>query len=195
MFIAGIALVTSMTVGHSQDMYKALKQQHTQRRFGVGLQAFEPTGVSVQMFHGFFCSNDDLYATRAVQELQIGAENVVLGSTTAYKDGTWKKGGLRVEFDYLFPVLTIDYGFVVQTYLGAGIQTGSRHYENVYGDQSAFATGGNLMARLEVGGKGFEAGNDILFWSVYVDAKFHQDFTEDFNYFKPSVGIRIRKAR
>lgn len=191
-----IAFLSLVPEAYSQVMYKALMQEHTQRRFGIGFQAFEPTGINIQMFRGFFCSNEDSYATRGVWELGLGAENVLLTrSNETYKDGVWKKGGFRVDLNYLYPVFTVEWGIVMQTYVGLGLQTGSRLYENALGDQSTFATGGNALVRLEVAGHGFEAGDGLLFVSVYVDAKFHKDFTEDFQYFKPSFGIRIRKAR
>jgi outer membrane protein W len=181
----------------AQEWYNNLKREHNMLRFGVGLQALEPTGINVQMFHGFFCSGNDSFATYGVWELGVGIENTIgTSTTTAYKSGQWRSGGIRAELTYLQPLITLDYGFVFQPYIGVGLQTGSRNYTSMTdGDQSSTATGGNLLLRLEVGMHGIETGGSILFVSLYVDAKYHKDFAEDFSYFKPSIGIRIRKAR
>ena len=73
-------------------------------RYGIGLQVAEPAGVNLQLFKGFFCSNSDSYATYNILEIGIGTENLlgIVGSKP-YADGTWKKGGLRAEVNYLAP--------------------------------------------------------------------------------------------
>lgn len=182
---------------HGQDMLKALKREHGMVRYGIGLQTIENTMVNVQLFHGFFCSNSDSYATYNILEIGFGAENLLgVVGTKPYENGSWQKGGWRAELHYLVPILTFEGPMVFQLYGGGGLQTGLRNYSNSLGDQSKFATGLNGLVRAELVTHGFELGDGLWFFSVYADLKYHQDISfSNFNYFAPTLGIRARKGR
>jgi hypothetical protein len=179
-----------------QNMYKAMMRERTILRTGIGAQFLEPTGINFQIFKGFFCSNNASYATYGVLELGLGAENIwELQQEKSFAGGTWKQGGVRLDLNYLYPLLTLEGKMVLQTYLGAGVQTGTRNYRTGRSDESDFATGGNAIFRIEAVTHAIEVGNRIWFFSVYADAKYHFDFKEDFNYLTPVVGVRFRKGR
>jgi len=166
------------------------------RRFGIGVQVFEPTGINVQTFRGFFNDNNSSFATYGVWELGVGKENMFgIASDKKYGGGNWVKGGLRVDLNYMHPLLTIYKPFVFQTYVGGGLQTGTRLYETSTGEQANFATGANLMMRIELVTHGIDLGRAVWFFSVYGDIKYHTDFTESFDYLSPVIGIRLRKGR
>jgi len=164
--------------------------------FGIGVQAFEPTGFNLQYFRGFFNENNSSLATYGVWELGIGKENMLeLANDKVYAGGKWVKGGLRFDLNYLHPVFTVYKPFVFQTYVGGGLQTGTRLYTNSEGEQSNVATGVNLLVRVEYVTHGIDLGRDVWFFSVYGDIKFHSDFSESFDYVSPVVGIRVRRGR
>lgn len=164
--------------------------------YGIGAQAFDPTGFNLQFFRGFFNNNNSSFATYGVLELGVGKENMIgIVDEIKYADGYWKEGGVRVDVNYLYPVFTMYAPFVLQTYVGAGLQTGTRLYDNSAGEQSKFATGANLMLRLEYVSHGIDLGRAVWFFSIYGDMKFHADFTETFDYVTPGAGIRLRKGR
>lgn len=167
-------------------------------KFGFGAQVFEPTGLTVQYFRGSYNSNNSTLTTYGVVELGIGKENmlgIMDDDNKVYADGIWKNGGLRVDLNYLYPLMTIYSPFVLQTYVGAGIQTGTRNFTVSDNEESQLATGMNLMLRLEYITHGVDIGNTVWFLSIYGDIKYHADFTEKFDYISPVAGIRIRKGR
>jgi len=166
------------------------------RLFGVGIQMFEPTGINIQTFRGVFNNNNSSLLTKRVWELGVGKENM-LGITgdKKYLGGNWEKGGLRFDLNYLHPVITTNAPFVFQTYVGGGLQTGTRLYNTSEGSQSKVATGANLMVRIEFVTHGIDLGRAVWFFSIYGDIKYHTDFTESFDYISPVVGIRLRKGR
>ena len=166
------------------------------RSFGIGVQAFEPTGLNLQVFRGIFNDNNSSLATMGVWEIGVGKENMFkLAGDKVYAGGNWVKGGLRFDLNYLHPVLSIHKPFVFQAYVGGGLQTGIRLYQTSAGEQSNFATGANLMARIEYVTHGIDLGRAVWFFSIYGDIKYHTDFTEGFDYVSPVVGIRLRRGR
>jgi len=166
------------------------------RRFGIGIQAFEPTGINIQSFRGFFNDNNSSFATYGVWELGVGLENELgIISDKKYEGGDWEKGGVRIDINYLYPLLTIYAPFVFQTYLGAGIQTGTRKYETPTGIESNFSTGANFMLRVELVTHGIDMGPSVWFFSIYSDLKYHTAFSEPFDYLSPVLGVRLRKGR
>ena len=166
------------------------------RSYGMGVQAFEPSGLTFQSFRGFFNDNNSSLATYGVWELGVGKENIWgIAKGKPYHGGNWVKGGVRVDLNYLHPVLTLYKPFVFQTYVGVGLQTGSRRYSTSSGEQSNFATGANLMVRVEYVAHGFDFGRAVWFFSIYADIKYHVDFTESFDYVSPVVGMRLRRGR
>lgn len=179
----------------AQDMYKALMREHNMYRAGVGLQASDPAGISIQVFRGFFCSNSNGFATYGVWELNAGKENMFGLSRGKSIDGnTWLKGGFRVEVNYMQPLFSVGFGSSsVQLYAGLGIQTGTRRQDAA--EAKVPATGGNGLGRLEFSTAGFESGRSLLFLSVYADWRYHRDFTNNFSYTGPGLGIRVRKVR
>jgi hypothetical protein len=172
------------------------KNKNQGRRFGIGAQVIEPTGINFQTFRGFFNDNNTSFATYGVLELGVGIENMLShAGEKVYGSGTWSKGGWRVDLNYLYPLLTLQHPFVFQVYAGTGIQTGSRNYTVSGAEESTFATGGNLMLRVELVTHGIDMGRSVWFFSIYSDLKYHFDFTESFDYVSPVVGIRMRKGR
>jgi hypothetical protein len=166
------------------------------RSFGIGIQAFDPTGINLQTFRGFFNNNNSSFGTHGVWELGVGKENVVgIAGDKEYAGGNWRKGGLRFDLNYLYPLITINSPFVVQTYVGGGLQTGNRNYTLSGKEESNFATGANLMVRVELVIHGIDLGRADWFFSVYGDIKYHTDFTESFDYLTPAIGIRLRRGR
>jgi hypothetical protein len=182
----------------SQDMLKALRRQHDMYRFGVGVQLSDPLALNLQLFRGFFCSNDDTYATNLVWELTGGLENVVFQSGKDYKTGKWMNGGFQSSLSAHYPVANIlARGFTLQFYAGLGLQGGNRKYRvdgsNDISSEGSF--GGNASANVSLMGRGIALGDGVWFVTLYGGAKFHKQFGEDFNYLKPSLGIVLRKAR
>ena len=174
---------------------QSLKQKEG-RSFGIGVQAFEPTGLTFQSFKGFFNDNNSSLATYGVWELGVGMENITgVVDDKLYSGGDWTKGGFRVDVNYLYPLITIYSPFVFQTYLGGGLQTGTREYRTDEGIQSDFSTGANLMVRIELVTHGIDLGRDVWFLSIYGDIKYHKAFSESFDYVSPVVGVRMRKGR
>lgn len=166
------------------------------RSFGIGAQVFEPMGINFQTFRGLFNNNNSSFATYGVLEIGIGKENMLdLADEKEYAGGDWTKGGLRFDLNYLYPLITTHSPFVFQTYVGGGLQTGTRYYTISGNEESNFATGANLMIRIELVTHGIDLGRDVWFFSVYGDIKYHTDFTESFDYVSPVVGIRMRKGR
>jgi hypothetical protein len=179
-----------------QNMFKAMMRERTILRTGIGAQFMEPTGLNVQVFKGFFCSNNASYATYGVLELGLGVENIWdLQKEKSYAGGVWKPGGVRLEVNYLYPLITLEGPMTFQAYLGAGVQTGTRNYRVGRSDESDFASGGNAMFRVETVTHAIEIGAGIWFFSVYADARYHVDFKEDFTYLTPVIGVRFRKGR
>jgi len=167
-------------------------------KFGIGAQVFEPTGLNVQFFRGFYNNNNSSFATYGIVELGVGKENMfglINDEERVYSGGYWKDGGLRVDVNYLYPVMTVHSPFVLQTYIGAGLQTGTRNYMLAGKEESKFATGANLMMRLEYVTHGIDMRRAVWFFSIYVEARYHADFTEKFDYISPTTGIRLRKGR
>lgn len=167
-------------------------------KFGIGIQAFEPTGLTLQFFRGFYNNNNSSFATYSVLELGVGKENmlgIMEDENKVYEGGHWTDGGLRVDLNYLYPLMTVHAPFVLQTYVGAGLQTGTRNYLISGKEDSQFATGMNLMLRLEYVTHGIDLGRAVWFFSIYGDVKYHTDFTEKFDYISPVAGIRLRKGR
>jgi hypothetical protein len=167
-------------------------------KFGVGAQVFEPTGLTLQFFRGFYNNNNSSFATYGVVELGVGKENmlgIMKDENKVYAGGHWTEGGLRVDLNYLYPLMTVHSPFVLQTYVGAGLQTGNRNYIVSGKEESQFATGMNLMLRLEYVTHGIDLGRAVWFFSIYGDVKYHADFTEKFDYISPVAGIRLRKGR
>lgn len=170
--------------------------QRAFQRFGIGAQLFEPTGVNLQLFNGHFTDNNSSFATYGVLELGAGVERVFsISKDKMYSGGNWEKGGLRVDLNYLYPLLTVKRPFVIQTYVGAGLQTGNRKYETSEGVESKFTTGANVMVRIEFVTHGIDLGRAVWFFSMYGDIKYHSDFTESFEYVSPVLGVRLRKGR
>jgi hypothetical protein len=160
----------------------------------------EPTGVTLQFFRGFYNNNNSSFATYGVVELAVGKENVlgiIEDENKVYEgeNGRWTEGGLRVDLNYLYPLMTVHSPFVLQTYVGAGLQTGTRNYLLSGKEESKFATGLNLMLRLEYVTHGIDLGRAVWFFSIYGDVRYHTDFTEKFDYISPGAGIRLRKGR
>lgn len=167
-------------------------------KFGIGAQVFEPTGLTLQFFRGFYNNNNSSFATYGVVELGVGKENmfgIMKDENKVYEGGHWTEGGLRVDLNYLYPLMTVHSPFVLQTYVGAGLQTGNRNYIISGKEESQFATGMNLMLRLEYVTHGIDLGRAVWFFSIYGDVKYHADFTEKFDYISPVAGIRLRKGR
>jgi len=166
------------------------------RRFGIGAQVFEPTGITVQMFNGYFINNSSSLVTCDVWELGVGQENVTgLLNDKKYASGDWEAGGVRIDLNYLHPLLTVQAPLVLQTYLGAGLQTGTRKYATATGSESNFSTGANFMIRVEWITHGIDRGPATWFFSIYSDIKFHADFSENFDYLSPVLGVRLRKGK
>jgi hypothetical protein len=189
-FLFFILLITSL------PSWGQSKNKSQGRSFGVGVQVFEPTGINVQSFRGFFNDNNSSFATRGVWELGVGKENILgISDQKEYATGNWTKGGVRVDMNYFYPLITVHYPFVFQFYVGGGLQTGTRLYTSAGKEESNFATGGNLLARIELVTHGIDMGRSVWFLSVYSDIKFHSDFTESFDYVSPVVGVRMRKGR
>jgi hypothetical protein len=179
-----------------QKVFTTQRRGQNIHRFGIGAQVFEPTGINLQIFRGQFSSNNAAYSTYGVVELGLGLENEIkVIDEKTYAGGIWTEGGLRVDLNYLYPLITVHAPVAIQTYVGAGLQSGSRKYLVNNTVESEFATGANFLLRLEVGFHGFEIGPSMWFVSVYGDARIHADFTEDFSYFAPSLGLRMRKGR
>jgi len=166
------------------------------RGFGIGAQVLDPTGITLQTFRGFYNNNNSSFATHGVLELGVGIENILNhADEKVYATGTWTKGGWRIDLNYFYPLLTLQHPLVFQLYAGTGIQTGTRNYNVSGAEESTFATGGNLMLRVELVTHGIDMGRSIWFFSVYSDLKYHFDFTASFDYVSPVVGIRMRKGR
>ncbi len=166
------------------------------RMMGIGAQVFEPTGVNVQLYKGFFSMNNSMYATYGVWELALGIENATgIVGPKKYASGNWNKGGIRMDLNYLHPILTIKSPLVLQTYLGAGLQTGTRKYQLAGRDESNFSTGANFMVRVEWVAHGFDIGPGKWFLSFYADIKYHKDFSESFDYISPVLGARMRRGK
>ena len=177
----------------SQDMLKALVRDHNMFRHSIGLQFADPTGINIQFFRSFLCTNHRSYATKAVIAINAGVENQFGFSKTEYTgSGTWKSGGFRFEVNYLVPILTLAPGSsTIEYYVGAGLQTGTRRFVN--GDVSnPFATGGNLMGRMEYTPEGMRAGRKTFYVSFFLDYKYHRDFKSVFSYTGPSFGARMK---
>jgi hypothetical protein len=194
--LAFFLLLTSAV--QSQDMLKALRRQHDMYRFGVGVQLSDPLALNLQLFRGFFCSNDDTYATNLVWELTGGLENVTFQSGKDYKTGKWMNGGFQSSLSAHYPVANIlARGFTLQFYAGLGLQGGMRKYraEGSNNISSEGSSGGNASAHVSWMGRGIPMGNGVWFVTVYGGAKFHKQFGEDFNYLRPSLGFVLRKAR
>jgi len=180
----------------SLNSFGQANNRNQSRRFGFGIQVFEPTGFTIQSFRGFFNENNSSFATYGVWELGLGLENKLgIISDKKYAGGDWENGGVRVDLNYLYPLLTIYAPFVFQTYLGAGIQTGTRKYETPTGVESDFSTGANLMLRVELVTHGIDMGPAVWFFSIYSDLKYHTEFSESFDYVSPVLGVRLRKGR
>jgi hypothetical protein len=167
-------------------------------KFGIGVQAFEPSGINLQLFRGFYNNNNSSFATYGIVELGVGKENmlgIIDDDRKVYEGGYWTNGGLRVDLNYLYPLMTVHSPFVLQTYVGAGLQTGTRNYTVSGKEESQFATGMNLLLRLEYVTHGIDLGRAVWFFSIYGEVKYHADFTEKFDYISPGAGIRLRKGR
>ena len=188
-------LLTGMA-SQAQDMLKALKREHNMYRFGIGVQASDPLGINLQLFHGFFCSNDDTYATKMVWELTGGVENSIFTSGQSYKTGVWKKGGFQSSLGAHYPVANIltPY-FTTQFYAGAGLQGGTRKYKDAGEDLTDTIFGVNVSANASFMGRGITMGDGIWFITLYGGIKLHKQFGEDFSYVRPSLGLVFRKAR
>jgi hypothetical protein len=180
----------------SSNSFSQMNNRDHTRRFGIGFQVFEPTGLRVQSFRGFFNDNNSSFATYGIWELDVGIENILgVVRDKKYSGGNWKGGGLRVDLNYLHPLLTIYAPFVFQTYVGVGIQTGTRKYEASKGVESDFSTGANLMLRVELVTHGIDIGPSIWFFSFYSDLKYHAAFSQPFDYLSPVLGVSLRKGR
>lgn len=181
----------------AQDMLKALRRQHDMYRFGAGIQLSDPLGLNIQLFRGYFCSNDDTYATKLVWELTTGLDNVLFRSEKNFLTGKWRNGGFQTSLNAHYPVANIlARGFTLQFYAGLGLQGGTRQYRvNDKDILSENTFGGNASAQVACMGRGIAMGNGVWFVTVYGGAKFHKQFDEDFNYIKPTLGLVLRKAR
>lgn len=180
----------------AQTWYDQLMRQHTMNRFGFGLQAMEPTGFVIQMFKGAFCSGDDTYACFLTYELSAGFENVIAESKRSYRSGTWQKGGLQAGLNVLYPIYTFANRYLsAQVHVGAGLQGGTRKYTEENLDKTDNVMGGNLMMRFSYTGRSFEMSDGLWFLSYFADAKYYRQFGEDFYYFRPSLGVILRKVR
>jgi hypothetical protein len=193
-----VFLIATAFSAQSQDMLKALKREHNMMRFGIGIQASDPLALNLQLFKGFFCSNDDTYATKMVWELTGGLENVLFKSMKDYSTGKWTNGGFQAALSGYYPVANIlARGFTIQFYPGLGLQAGNRKYrENgVNGILSENSFGVNLSAQASLMGRGIAFGNGVWFVTLYGGIKYHKQFSDGFNYVKPTLGLVMRKAR
>lgn len=189
--------ISIAVIGQSQDMLKALRRQHDMYRFGVGVQLSDPLALNLQLFRGYFCSNDDTYATKLVWELTAGLDNTLFRSSKDYLTGKWENGGFQSGLNAHYPVANIlARGFTLQFYTGLGLQGGTRKYRvNDKDIRSENSFGGNASVQVACMGRGVALGNGVWFVTVYGGAKFHKQFAEDFNYVKPTLGLVFRKAR
>ena len=189
-------VLTCPSNSQAQEMYKALMGEHGSYRSGVGVQAGDPAGISVQLYRGFFCSSENAYATYGVWEFVAGFENLIgLSHASEFEGKPWGRGGFRFEASYLQPLWTKGFGpSTLQIYGGMGLQTGTRNQDGPDGERRN-ATGANLIGRLEYSPPGFEAGRSMLFVAVHADWKYHRELSHDFQYSGPAIGIRVRKVR
>jgi hypothetical protein len=85
--------------------------------------------------------------------------------------------------------------FSAQLHIGAGLQGGSRKYEEQGQSKVDNILGCNLLLRFSLTGRGIAIKDRLWFISYFIDTKYHQQFGEDFFYIRPSVGLVFRKAR
>lgn len=195
--LAFLATVLNVSV-HAQDMLKALRYEHNHYRFGIGLQASEPSGLILQFYRGYFCSNDDTYATKLVWEVTGGMENLIFQRGEKYRDGKWTNGGIQGSFGFHYPVTTLlGRGFTFQWYFGAAAQGGTRQYVLPQSDETLLKTvfGANATSHFSIMGRGIEIGDGIWFLTIQAGAKFHYEPSADFYFIRPNVGIVMRKSR
>lgn len=193
--LAVLACMISITA-QAQDMLKALRYEHNHYRFGIGLQASEPSGLILQFYRGYFCSNDDTYATKLVWEFTGGMENVLFNRNEKYRDGKWTRGGIQGSFGFHYPISTIlGRGFTLQWYLGMAAQGGTRQY--IVNDETLSKTiiGANATSHFSWMSRGMEIGDGIWFFTIQAGAKFHYDPAAEFYFIRPNVGIVMRKSR
>lgn len=165
-------------------------------RIGLGVQALEPTSIIFQLYKGGFCSNDNTYANYFTTEVVIGFENILFKNEKTYKIGIWQNGGFQGGINVYYPLYTLPApSFSAQLHIGAGLQGGSRKYEEQGQSKIDNILGGNLLLRFSLTGRGIEIKDRLWFISYFIDTKYHRQFGEDFFYFRPSVGLVFRKVR
>jgi hypothetical protein len=188
-------LIVVVSIANSEDSFSQ-GYYGTTTRIGVGAQLFEPTGGNIQIFKGEYVANHKSYVTNGVFEIVIGSEKVFnILDDKVYKDGKWAKGGLRINALYLYPLITTEAPIVLQAYIGGGLESGTRKYLVNKTVESQFATGLNLMLRLELVTHGIDLGKSTWFFSLYIDLKTYMEFGNEFNYLAPVVGIHLRRGR
>lgn len=161
------------------------KEEFEQRwRLGFGINVGEPSGIHIQLYRLCrICKQSITITKRMSVDVGVASEGLLISKIIEKKNPTWSKGGVRTGIDF-----KLYFKMPMNPYFGIGGELGSRKLDS----GNVFSS--DIVARIGLEQKIFGvkfSPTSYLNSTLFVEGKYNQCITHDFNYLLPSAGLRF----